>query len=93
MKRHSLFQFLTMLLFACIASNFLLAAETTNPTKPNILYILGDDLGYNDVGFNGCRDIKTPNLDKLAKEGTIFKSYYAQPLCSTSRASILTVRY
>jgi arylsulfatase A-like enzyme len=61
--------------------------------KPNILYIVADDLGYNDVGFNGCKEIKTPNVDKLAHDGTVLKSFYAQPLCSTSRASILTGRY
>lgn len=61
--------------------------------KPNILYILADDLGYNDVGFNGLSEIKTPNLDKLAKEGTILKSFYAQPLCSASRGALMTGRY
>ncbi len=68
-------------------------AESLPAAKPNILYILADDLGYNDVGFNGCKEIKTPNLDKLAHDGTILKSFYGQPLCSTSRASLLTGRY
>jgi len=68
-------------------------AESQSATKPNILYIVADDLGYNDVGFNGCKEIKTPNVDKLSHDGTILKSLYAQPLCSTSRASLLTGRY
>jgi arylsulfatase A-like enzyme len=68
-------------------------AESSFATKPNILYIVADDLGYNDVGFNGCKEIKTPNVDKLAHDGTILKSFYAQPLCSASRAALLTGRY
>ncbi|WP_189360092.1 sulfatase-like hydrolase/transferase [Algibacter mikhailovii] len=62
--------------------------------KPNILFILCDDLGYNDVGFNGSTDITTPELDKLADNGTIFTSaYVAHPFCGPSRASLLTGRY
>ncbi len=62
--------------------------------KPNILIILCDDLGYNDVGFNGSKDIPTPALDKLAKNGTIFSSaYVAHPFCGPSRTSLMTGRY
>src|SRR5215470_4892585 len=49
---------------------------------PNIVYIIADDLGSKDVGFRGGADIKTPNLDKLAKEGAILEQYYAQPMCT-----------
>ena len=63
-------------------------------TKPNILVILCDDLGYNDVGFNGSIDIITPELDKLAKNGTMFTSaYVAHPFCGPSRAALMTGRY
>ena len=61
--------------------------------RPNIVYILADDLGYADVGFNGCKDIKTPNLDNLAKAGVILESFYVQPLCSPTRSSLMTGRY
>ncbi len=62
-------------------------------TKPNIVFILPDDMGYADVGFNGCQDIKTPNMDELAGRGTIFTSHYAQPVSSPTRASLKTGRY
>jgi len=61
--------------------------------KPNIVFFLADDLGYADCGFNGGKDIKTPALDRLAKAGVIFDSFYVQPLCSPTRAALLTGRY
>lgn len=67
--------------------------ENEATTKPNIVYFLVDDLGYADCGFNGGRDIQTPNIDKLAKDGTILKSYYVQPVCSPTRAALMTGRY
>lgn len=68
--------------------------EPKTPGKPNILVVLCDDLGYADVGFNGSKDIKTPNLDNLATHGTIFTSAYVpHPFCGPSRAGIMTGRY
>ena len=62
--------------------------------RPNVLLILADDLGYGDVGFHGCRDIPTPNLDRLANEGVRFTSgYVSGPYCSPTRAGLLTGRY
>ncbi len=52
------------------------------PDKPNILFIVGDDMGYADVGFHGCKDIPTPNLDALAASGVRFTSgYVSGPYC------------
>ncbi|MCG8578955.1 MAG: sulfatase-like hydrolase/transferase [Bacteroidales bacterium] len=66
------------------------AQETTQ--KPNILIILADDLGYADVGFNGS-DIQTPNIDRIASGGIRFDNFYACPMCSPTRAGLLTGRY
>ena len=62
--------------------------------KPNILLIVGDDMGYADVGFQGCKDIPTPSLDALAASGVRFTSgYVTGPYCSPTRAGLLTGRY
>lgn len=62
--------------------------------KPNVVVIVGDDMGYADVGFHGCTDIPTPHLDALAKSGVRFTSgYVSGPYCSPTRAGLLTGRY
>lgn len=62
--------------------------------RPNILFIMADDLGYADVGFNGSTDIVTPELDSLADQGTVFTSaYVAHPFCGPSRMGLLAGRY
>ena len=62
--------------------------------KPNILVIVGDDMGYADVGFHGCKDIPTPNLDALARGGVRFtNAYVSGAYCSPTRAGLLTGRY
>jgi arylsulfatase A-like enzyme len=61
--------------------------------RPNIVHIVADDLGWKDVGFNGCADIKTPNIDKLAAGGAKFTQFYVQPMCTPTRAALMTGRY
>src|SRR5258708_34321140 len=61
--------------------------------KPNILPIVADDLGWKGVGFNGCTDIKTPNIDALAAGGAKFTQFYVQPMCTPTRAALMTGRY
>ena len=61
-------------------------------TKPNIVIILADDLGNADLGYRGS-DIRTPNIDKLASEGVRLESFYGMPVCTPSRAELLTGRY
>ncbi len=69
------------------------ATETVAQSKPNILFILADDLGRTDVGFMGCKDIRTPQLDKLAGAGAVLDAHYVQPVCSPTRAALMSGRY
>jgi arylsulfatase A-like enzyme len=62
------------------------------PARPNIVYIVADDMGWGDVGFHGS-DIPTPNLDKLAKDGARLEQFYVQPMCTPTRAALMTGRY
>jgi len=67
------------------------AACAQHRGKPNIIFILADDLGYGDVGFNGQELIKTPNLDRLAQEGMVFSQFYAgTTVCAPSRSSLIS---
>ncbi|QDT68249.1 Arylsulfatase [Planctomycetes bacterium MalM25] len=62
--------------------------------RPNVLLIVSDDQGWSDVGFNGCREIPTPHLDRLAASGVVLEAgYVSHPYCSPSRAGLLTGRY
>jgi arylsulfatase A-like enzyme len=67
-------------------------AASSAPPRPNIVYILSDDQGWKDVGFHGS-DIKTPNIDQLAQGGARLDQFYAQPMCTPSRAALMTGRY
>ena len=66
--------------------------QSTEQKKPNIIIILADDLGWGDVGFHGSF-IKTPNIDQLSKEGVELTRYYTAPICSPTRAGLMTGRY
>ena len=62
--------------------------------RPNFVVILVDDLGFGDVGFQGATEIRTPNIDRIAKEGTVFSNgYVTSPICTPSRGGLLTGRY
>lgn len=68
--------------------------QAQTPRKPNILIIVGDDLGYADVGVQGCKDIPTPHIDSLAKNGIRCTSgYVSGAYCSPTRAALMTGRY
>src|SRR5580692_3409548 len=62
--------------------------------RPNIIVILADDLGFADVGFEGCKDIPTPYIDRLARSGLRFtNACVSHPFCSPTRAGLMTGRY
>ncbi|HEV3384870.1 MAG TPA: sulfatase, partial [Gemmata sp.] len=87
---------LFLVLFISLAPLFPASiAHSAEPTRPpNIVLIFTDDQGYGDVGCYGAKGFETPNLDKLAKEGVRFTDFYvSQPVCSASRASLLTGCY
>ena len=82
--------FLSLLLLAFGA----LQALSANASRPNILFILADDLGWGDPSCYGNTKWKTPALDRLAREGTLFTQYYqGGSVCSPSRCSLMTGRW
>ena len=84
MKARTVMLFFIALFIATVVS----AAE-----KPNIVVILADDQGWGDLSINGNRNLSTPNIDSLARDGVMFEHFYVCPLCSPTRAEFLTGRY
>ena len=87
--RSALLIFLPIHFFALSLASFANAVE-----HPNVIIFLADDLGYADIGVNGCEDIPTPNIDAIAKNGVRFTDGYAtHPVCSPSRAALMSGMY
>jgi arylsulfatase A len=84
---------ITGLALALLPFLSLRAVPAADAPRPNIVLIFIDDLGYGDIGPFGGTNVKTPHLDKLAKEGRKFTSFYATPVCSMSRACLMTGCY
>ncbi len=66
---------------------------TSIKKKPNIVLILTDDQGWGDLSFNGNENLNTPHIDRIAKNGVSFENFYVQPVCSPTRAELLTGRH
>jgi arylsulfatase A-like enzyme len=81
-----------IIMLSLVALLVLVTGPAAAADKPNILYILADDLGWKDVGFHGS-DIRTPNIDKLAEGGVQLDQFYVQPMCTPTRAALMTGRY
>ena len=82
-----------LIIFLLILSPFFtLSSQSKNP--PNFVVVFCDDLGYGDIGTFGNPIIRTPNIDKMAQEGQKWTQFYvADPVCTSSRAALLTGRY
>src|SRR5262245_54796570 len=85
---------MTRLLVLAAGIALALPASAEAARKPNILIIVADDMGYADLGVQGCKDIPTPNIDALANAGTrCTNGYVSGPYCSPTRAGLMTGRY
>ncbi|KAJ9457877.1 Arylsulfatase [Diplonema papillatum] len=71
----------------------LLAAVTHAASKPNVLFILADDLGWNDIERHGSPQIATPHINNICDEGVLLNRYYGQPVCSPTRSTIMSGRH
>lgn len=87
-KRSNVSRLLTALLLLCV---ILGAPASATPQKPNILIMVADDLGWADVGYHGG-NIDTPSLDLLAQQGVRLNRFYTTPICSPTRAALMTGR-
>lgn len=79
--------------FILIGQFEFLNTQAASTERPNVILIMTDDQGFGDVGFHGNAELKTPHLDRLASESAEFTNFYVQPLCTPTRAALLTGRY
>ncbi|MFD2606169.1 arylsulfatase [Euzebyella marina] len=94
----TMYRYFTLILLALILSckeepKTTPVSETRDDKRPNIILIVADDQGWGDLGSSGNTNLETPQIDALAKYGVSFENFYVQPVCSPTRAEILTGRY
>ncbi|KAL9983621.1 hypothetical protein ACROYT_G005820 [Oculina patagonica] len=77
----------------CLLGILTSICKATIKKQPHLIFILADDLGWDDVGFHGSRQIPTPNIDAMANEGVILNNYYVSPMCTPTRASIMSGKH
>lgn len=85
----------SLVLLTALVVSLATPAATQQPSngRPNVVLIVTDDIGYADFGAFGARDVKTPNIDRLARQGVKFTDFYAAPQCTPTRAALITGRY
>src|SRR5690242_13351525 len=69
------------------------AAQPPAASRPNVVLIVTDDVGYGDIGSYGAPDVKTPGIDSLARDGVRLTDFYAAPQCTPTRAALISGRY
>ncbi|GFQ67771.1 arylsulfatase B, partial [Trichonephila clavata] len=89
MDSSAMFLFMATFILALLSTN----GEEETKLPPHILFILVDDLGWNDVSFHGSPQIRTPNIDALAACSLILNNYYTESLCSRARGSLMSGNY
>ena len=93
-KHHAPLPMNKKLLLLCVLTlPVRLGAEPALPSKPNVILVVTDDQGFGDVGVHGNDKIRTPHLDRFARKGIRLTRFYCQPLCSPTRAGLMTGRY
>ena len=84
---------LRQLLFLLFLSPTIIIPSEREITKPNVILIILDDVGYGDLGVHGNPHLKTPNIDKMHSQSVRLTNYHVSPTCSPTRAALMTGRY
>ena len=80
-------------IFGALLIVICLGCQYQNEKSPNVIIILTDDQGWGDISIKGNQDLSTPNIDKLGRTGVQFDRFFVSPVCSPTRAELLTGRY
>ena len=92
-RRPERLRYVLLLLATGLCAHAAPAAAQEVAARPNFVLVFADDQGYGDLGVFGATDFDTPRIDRMAREGMRFTSFYAQPVCGPSRTALLTGSY